>query len=68
MNIPDEAVEAAAQAWEEACEQGKAGPGYRDAWSAAIEAAAPLLMARAWDEGNYAGADRSENHANPYRP
>lgn len=50
MNIHEEAVEAAAAAWEWSCEQGKAGPGYRDAWSAALEAAAPLLMAQALRE------------------
>ena len=30
-------------------------------------AALEAVAADIWDEGDYAGCDRSENHANPYR-
>ena len=65
--IPDEAVEAAAAKlpaiW-------SSSPVYRDNLRAALEAAAPHLMAAAWDEG-YEQADYDAPHSiksdNPYR-
>ena len=68
MNVPDEAVEAALKAW-------SGTPLGGDALMNALEAAAPHLMAQAWEEGEHAGyMNRSaeerhglEPHTNPYR-
>jgi hypothetical protein len=78
VNIPDEAVEAAAkvlceQMWENAHEKQRAYA--REEARLALEAAAQYIAAEAWDEGEQAGA---MNHAaeeypevkditNPYR-
>ena len=37
------------------------------AWLDTTRAALEAVAADIWDEGNYAGCDRSENHDNPYR-
>jgi hypothetical protein len=49
MNIPDEAVEAAAQALRDAFDWGVTD--FDKQARAALEAAAPHMMAGAWDEG-----------------
>lgn len=73
--IPDEAVEAAARA----AAKDDAEPNwyldterFRDAWRirmrAALEAAAPHLLAAAWDEGFGRGTlSQFEESTNPYR-
>ena len=81
MNIPDEAVEAAALAllerdygvrdWSIVTEQVKGN--YLDEARTALEAAAPHLMAQAWDEGERVGFEESfrdndpRHTRNPYR-
>jgi hypothetical protein len=66
MNISDEAVEAAAKAISRSL-----GLNLTDQARLALEAAAPHMLANAWDEGNIAGVFDlpSEQHAtpNPYR-
>lgn len=83
MMIPDEAVDAAARALDPQT-MGSGGPlaeklkgQARAEARRALEAAAPFLMARAWDEGDHAGylTAMSESHGlsseppirNPYR-
>lgn len=71
MNIPDEAIESAKQAWGATCDKGLAGPGYESAWREAIEAAmrimaSPADLERAFEEGAEAGAE-FWNPENPYR-
>lgn len=76
MNIPDEAVEAVAKVF---YEDGWTGPPFWESLDAddpsrleylattrtALEAAAPHLLAEAWDEGLDAGLNGGWN--NPYR-
>lgn len=72
MNIPDEAVEAAASKVLEALDRGFTA--YQIAY-AALEAAAPFIAAQAWDEGMQAGYLNRANETwagisplnNPYR-
>jgi len=85
MSVPDEAVEAAAKA----ASKDDAEPNwyleterFRNTWRirmrAALEAAAPILMSEAWDEGVNDGTWNAEHHfqiangtrqeiENPYR-
>lgn len=72
MTVPDEAVEAAARAFRDTHYMG-------DSLMAALEAAAPIIAAQAWDEGEEAGihnyrhaflihqVEPRERIANPYR-
>lgn len=62
--ITDEMVEAAAIALRQPLTPHRAyGPGdFEDAARAALEAAAPLIAAQAWDEG-YAMSERELDHA-----
>lgn len=66
MSIPNEAVEAASRAV-------PAGASIdQDDLRNILEAAAPVLMAQAWDEGRSAGfrdayVDEEEEEDNPYR-
>lgn len=46
---------------------GELGDRIQDEYRALARAALEATAADIWDEGNYAGCDRSENHANPYR-
>lgn len=69
--IPAEAVEAAAEV--AARREGYGWDEYREVAREILEAAAPYLMAQAWDEGREegyeAGRDRgAEEKPNPYRP
>lgn len=81
MNIPKEAVEAAARElniyvtpWEDLKEEQRNG--WRSQAHAALRAAAPMLMAQAWDEGAKAmmravSEEQSVSFIapnNPYRP
>ncbi|MEO5317607.1 hypothetical protein PV761_03300 [Arthrobacter sp. CC3] len=61
--IPEAAVEAAAKAFRETHDMG-------DALMNALEAAAPHMLADAWDEGERAAFDSIDgaNRTNPYRP
>ena len=72
MNIPAEAIEAAHRAWRE--QANLPGTIFEYNLQAALEAAAPHLMAQAWDQG--AGAvwtfmsnqdPRRARPTNPYR-
>jgi hypothetical protein len=65
MNIPDEAVEAAARALAERSRCPEEWQWYLSEARTALEAAAPHLMAAAWDEA----IDWTPEHrpANPYR-
>ena len=74
MNITDDAVDAAREAYlAYPVKRGLSSPS--DAMRAALEAAAPRLMARAWDECAKAyearrkepGSARTPPLANPYR-
>ena len=80
--IPDEAVEAAARAAakdEDASNWDNEPQYYRNGWlnrmQVALEAAAPHLMAAAWDEGGRAAIERENTYgreekakfSNPYR-
>lgn len=62
--ITDEAVEKAARALRQQLTPHRAyGPGdFEDAARAALEAVAPLIAAKAWDEG-YAMSERELDHA-----
>lgn len=67
MNIPEEAVIAAAYALREAFDMGL--DGFEEQARAALEAAAPRLQATAWDEGQRAWEDELLGRAagtNPY--
>ena len=46
---------------------GELGDRIQDEYRALARAALEAVAADIWDEGEYAGLDRSENHANPYR-
>ena len=71
--IPDEAVEAAHRAWREQAAQD--GSIFEYNLRAALEAAAPHMLAEAWKEGEAAGQDNAYAYqvgiavkSNPYRP
>lgn len=64
MSISEEAIEKAQQAWDNACETGNAGPGYRSAWDAALSAAAPLTASREL----FILADELEEHLGEFGP
>ena len=53
----------AIDAWHDMADDNPVKTGTRELATAALEAVAADI----WDEGNYAGCDRSENHDNPYR-
>lgn len=67
--IPVEAVEAAHRAWREQAAQD--GSIFEYNLQAALEAAAPYLLAEGWDEGRLAYSERDmsrdEPLDNPYR-
>lgn len=67
MTIPDEAIEAAHKAWR--AQAKLPGTIFEYNLRAAIEAAAPIIAAQAWDEGaawtNDAGTYTHDD--NPYR-
>jgi hypothetical protein len=69
--IPEAAVEAGARALAARNRRPEEWQWYLSEARSALEAAAPHLMAEAWDEGNIAGIFDlpSEDHAtpNPYR-
>ena len=66
MKIPDQAVEAARAAyWSYPMK--RAINNSDEAFRAALEAAAPHLMAQAWDEGKGIGQSGGWNKPNPYR-
>jgi hypothetical protein len=67
MNISDEAVEAAVEAVWEHGEVIQTREYAAELARAALEAAAPHLMAVAWDEGLSAGHHDRRLNANPYR-
>lgn len=66
MNIPDEAVEAAAKVVREKGLYSNYYPTF-DALRAALEAAAPLIAAETWHLGYVAGKSGTRLR-NPYRP
>jgi hypothetical protein len=64
--IPDEAVYAAAKAYWQRWDDDKP---FDDRMLAALEAAAPHMMAEAWDDGHSAGVDHADGldgGPNPY--
>lgn len=70
--IPDEAIEAAHRAWRE--QNTEPGTIFEYNLRAAMEAAAPILQAAAWEEGEDAGYEQGREWPdmraikNPYRP
>ena len=46
---------------------GELGDRIQDEYRALARAALEAVAADIWDDGHYAGCDRSENHPNPYR-
>ncbi|MBB5748557.1 hypothetical protein [Micrococcus sp. TA1] len=74
MNIPEEAIEKAAEElhfwrghvvpWENMHDAAK--DGWRGEARAALSAAAPLIAAQAWDEGRRAG-NQPVSQPNPYK-
>lgn len=63
-SIPAEAIEAAHKAWR--AQAAQPGTIFEYNLQAALEAAAPHLMAQAWDEGRDALADFDHRQAGPY--
>ncbi|MBB5748565.1 hypothetical protein [Micrococcus sp. TA1] len=51
MNTTDESIKKAKQAWSATCDAGNAGPGYENAWRAALDAAASTIKADAYTLG-----------------
>ena len=60
-HLIDKAVHAAGENWVLTFEW------EHDKLHAQVCAALEAVAADIWDEGNFAGCDRSENHDNPYR-
>lgn len=72
MNIPEAAVEAAAQATWDDVDYLQNYDYHKEVTAKALEAAAPLLMAQAWDEGAEAAwsspyKEWDDPTTNPYR-
>jgi len=67
MNISDEAVETAARALRDAFDRGEGG--FDELAREALKAAAPYMLAEAWNDGHNAGVDHADGlfgGDNPY--
>jgi hypothetical protein len=72
MSISNDAAVAAADAMSHALDEGLEPHSYIDVAKHVLEAAAPHLMAAAFDEGEQSGIEQARNNrvipnANPYR-